>query len=72
MPTKFTTVHTYLCVNKYISSLNNLDRVPAFAQLKVTGAWGGFYDYNTLDQNAIVGAHPQADNLLLATGFSGV
>lgn len=23
---------------------------PAFEELKVTSAWAGFYDYNTLDQ----------------------
>ena len=47
------------------------ERVPAFGALKVRGAWAGFYEHNTLDQNAIVGAHPDAPNLLLCNGFSG-
>ncbi|XP_029957713.1 FAD-dependent oxidoreductase domain-containing protein 1 isoform X2 [Salarias fasciatus] len=46
-------------------------RVPAFEKLKVTSSWAGFYDYNTLDQNGIVGLHPLAANMYLATGFSG-
>ncbi|RXN18877.1 FAD-dependent oxidoreductase domain-containing 1 [Labeo rohita] len=46
-------------------------RVPAFEQLKVSNAWAGFYDYNTLDQNGIIGLHPLVPNMYFATGFSG-
>ncbi|XP_074528399.1 FAD-dependent oxidoreductase domain-containing protein 1 [Halichoeres trimaculatus] len=46
-------------------------RVPAFEKLKVTSAWAGYYDYNTLDQNGIIGAHPLVNNMYFATGFSG-
>ena len=47
------------------------DRVPGFAALRVQSSWAGYYDYNTFDQNGIVGPHPQLSNLLLANGFSG-
>uniref|UniRef100_A0A6Q2ZNC7 FAD-dependent oxidoreductase domain-containing protein 1 n=1 Tax=Esox lucius TaxID=8010 RepID=A0A6Q2ZNC7_ESOLU len=46
-------------------------RVPAFENLKVKSAWAGFYDYNTFDQNGIVGNHPLVNNMFFATGFSG-
>ncbi len=46
-------------------------RVPAFAALRVASAWAGHYEYNTFDQNGIVGLHPEVRNFVLANGFSG-
>lgn len=46
-------------------------RVPAFEAVKVVNSWIGHYAYNTLDQNAIVGFHPEVRNFLFVNGFSG-
>lgn len=46
-------------------------RIPAFERVKVINEWVGHYDYNTLDQNAIVGPHPQVANFICVNGFSG-
>ena len=47
------------------------ERVPAFEAAKVMNAWAGYYEYNTFDQNGIVGRHPAHDSIVFATGFSG-
>jgi glycine/D-amino acid oxidase-like deaminating enzyme len=46
-------------------------RIPAFEAVKVISEWAGQYDYNLLDQNAIMGPHPVVRNFLFLNGFSG-
>lgn len=47
------------------------ERVPAFEALRVQSAWAGYYEVHPLDHNAILGLHPEVDNLVFANGFSG-
>jgi glycine/D-amino acid oxidase-like deaminating enzyme len=47
------------------------NRVPQFEALRVENCWSGYYEYNVLDQNAIIGYHPDVDNCIFANGFSG-
>jgi glycine/D-amino acid oxidase-like deaminating enzyme len=46
-------------------------RIPPMEALKQVRAWAGHYDYNTFDQNAVLGPHPELKNFLFANGFSG-
>ena len=46
-------------------------RAPGFDAVKVVRHWVGHYAYNTLDQNAILGPHPDVPNLFFMNGFSG-
>ena len=45
--------------------------IPAFEAIKLIRGWACHYAYNTLDQNAIVGPHPEVANFLFCNGFSG-
>jgi FAD-dependent oxidoreductase domain-containing protein 1 len=46
-------------------------RVPGFQRLKILRAWAGLYEYNLFDHSAIIGRHPNVNNFIFATGFSG-
>ncbi len=46
-------------------------RIPAFESIKLTNAWAGWYDFNTFDQNGVIGFHPEIANFMFANGFSG-
>ena len=46
-------------------------RVPQFEQIKLVNEWVGHYAFNTLDQNAILGPHPEVSNFIFVNGFSG-
>jgi glycine/D-amino acid oxidase-like deaminating enzyme len=46
-------------------------RVPALERLRVVNSWAGYYEYNTVDQNGLLGRHPALENVYFANGFSG-
>lgn len=46
-------------------------RVPSFEQVNIQRAWAGYYDYNRLDNNPIIGQDPYYHNMIWATGFTG-
>ena len=48
-----------------------INRVPDFKNLKLVNAWAGYYEYNKLDQNLIIGKHPLMKNFIFANGSSG-
>lgn len=47
------------------------ERCEGFDAVKVTRFWVGHYDYNRLDQNAVLGRWPGWENFHVAGGYSG-
>lgn len=47
------------------------EQSPAFEAVKARGGWVGHYDMNRLDGNMILDRAPEAENFILAAGFSG-
>lgn len=46
-------------------------RIPAFETAKLERAWAGYFEMNTFDHNAILGAHESLTNFIFMNGFSG-
>lgn len=46
-------------------------RIPAFEAARLERAWAGYFEMNTFDHNAVLGAHPAVENFLFMNGFSG-
>ncbi|CDQ39844.1 MULTISPECIES: NAD(P)/FAD-dependent oxidoreductase [Virgibacillus] len=47
------------------------ERMSHFEQAKIISGWAGMYSFNSMDQNAIIGEHPQLKGYFTACGFSG-
>jgi glycine/D-amino acid oxidase-like deaminating enzyme len=47
------------------------ERIPGMDRARLQAMWGGLYDTNEVDHNAVLGEHPHVKNLIFATGFSG-
>ena len=67
-PDDFIADHS-LWENKVWPAIAN--RIPQFEAVKLINSWVGHYAYNTFDQNAILGPHPEIRNFIFVNGFSG-
>jgi len=48
-----------------------VERYEGFDAIRLVNAWRGCYEYNYIDQNAIIGEHPHLKGFYLINGFSG-
>jgi glycine/D-amino acid oxidase-like deaminating enzyme len=48
-----------------------VNRIPQFKDLRIVDSWVGHYEFNTFDQNAIIGRHTTISNFIFVNGFSG-
>ena len=57
----------------YLDEMNTYmqARISGMEYCRIKNGWGGLYAVNTKDKNAIIGKHPEIENLIFATGFSG-
>jgi glycine/D-amino acid oxidase-like deaminating enzyme len=46
-------------------------RSQSFEAIKVVNQWAGHYDFNRFDHNLVLGRHPDVQNFVFVTGFSG-
>ncbi|MEO0293830.1 MAG: FAD-binding oxidoreductase [candidate division WOR-3 bacterium] len=46
-------------------------RFPGAEYCRIKNMWGGLYSFNIEDHNALIGRHPDYENLFICTGFSG-
>jgi FAD-dependent oxidoreductase domain-containing protein 1 len=46
-------------------------RIPGAEYCRIRNMWGGLYEVNTEDHNALIGEHPDFEDLFICTGFSG-
>ncbi len=67
-PSDFIADHS-LWENKVWPAIAN--RIPQLEAIKLINSWVGHYAYNTFDQNAVLGPHPEIQNIIFVNGFSG-
>ncbi|BFZ20112.1 hypothetical protein BsWGS_23150 [Bradybaena similaris] len=46
-------------------------RAPEFSNSDLKTAWACYTDYNTIDQNLVIGSHPYLKNFIFANGLGG-
>lgn len=65
-------VHIYFSSCKSnLSEQNFYKSLIIYIISQIKSSWAGYYEYNTFDENGIIGSHPYHKHLLFATGFSG-
>lgn len=69
---KVRTFHGVNSQNYYFLNISTACKteIYLFFVCQVTGSWSGTYDFNTYDQNGIIGAHPYHSNFYMAAGFN--